>query len=1072
MKKSKKIVSLLLTLLLLLSTVPVMNLGLTVSAVTFDQLNADNVFLKQAGSTTCTLCSATMMLRRYSMLRGDSGWNTITESSVRNTAWAGSDGLYFSFSYSNSSVSSISVNHYSLPGGSANEAKIQEQLEKCPEGIVIYYEGSKPHAVLLTDYTNGTYYCADPAGGSPSGRIPLSSALRVTITNVTAYWKVTSPIVPGPTIDSELSPASLNNAISIQEGVYSIHSARDENMVVDISGDSKESGANIQVYQFLDNNVQKFRIKKRGDYYTIQSVYSDNWLDIKTPIGNRSNVQLYSSNTFNEENWFFEDAGNGYVAIRNYYGYYLDIAGDSAVNNANIQAYNTLESNSQKWRLIPDAPSSSISIPEGVYTIHSAWNENKVLDIASNSKASGANIQLFDFTASNFDVQRFRVAKCGKYYTIQSVYSNNWLDIATPITHRSNIQLFCSKANNEEKWFFEDAGNGYVNIRNYYGYYVDIAADSTENHANIQAFRTKYNNSQRWWLVPDNYTININANGGTATTSSFSAKYGNKSNLYSSFVQRTGGYKLKGWNLYRPADGKWHVAGVGWKTPAEISAGGYEKQVYVPNLSMTLDYSWIRSFSGLVSSISSFTFYAVWEECTHTWNSGAVIKEATANEEGIIRYTCTTCGDTKEVSIAALQPTGITADLTGVKKSYYVGEFLDVSGLELSAAYSDGTTETVTEGFTCTPSELNTSGTQTITVNYAGKTCTYEVNVKVEEPAPYWGDMNGDKHIDDSDAELINHFLKGYVELSDEQKCFADIDFNGRVNATDYTILLRYAKGYEPISTASKTAINLITTKSNYNTGDPLESENFQIVVSRTDGAVVSYTIADGFELSGYDPNKVGMQTISTTFRGIELSTTITVVRVEHTHTWNDGTITKAATCASTGEKTFTCNSCGTTMIETIAKNASNHTGGTEIQGAKEATCSEEGYTGNVYCNGCGAKLQTSTIIAKTEHTWDEGVVTKEATVSETGEITYTCTVCQATKKETIDKLVSEHISGDINGDDTVNNKDLTRLMKYLAGENVTVVTKALDVNGDGNINNKDLTRLMKYLAGEDVAIY
>ena len=63
-------------------------------------------------------------------------------------------------------------------------------------------------------------------------------------------------------------------------------------------------------------------------------------------------------------------------------------------------------------------------------------------------------------------------------------------------------------------------------------------------------------------------------------------------------------------------------------------------------------------------------------------------------------------------------------------------------------------------------------------------------------------------------------------------------------------------------------------------------------------------------------------------------------------------------------------------------------------------------------------------------------------------------------------------LAGDINGDGVVNNKDLTRLMKYLSGEDVYVVEKALDVNGDGSCNNKDLTRLMKYLAGEDVKIY
>ncbi len=64
------------------------------------------------------------------------------------------------------------------------------------------------------------------------------------------------------------------------------------------------------------------------------------------------------------------------------------------------------------------------------------------------------------------------------------------------------------------------------------------------------------------------------------------------------------------------------------------------------------------------------------------------------------------------------------------------------------------------------------------------------------------------------------------------------------------------------------------------------------------------------------------------------------------------------------------------------------------------------------------------------------------------------------------------HTPGDINGDGKVNNKDLNRLMKYLAGENVETVEAALDVNGDGKVNNKDLNRLMKHLAGENVEIH
>ena len=65
-----------------------------------------------------------------------------------------------------------------------------------------------------------------------------------------------------------------------------------------------------------------------------------------------------------------------------------------------------------------------------------------------------------------------------------------------------------------------------------------------------------------------------------------------------------------------------------------------------------------------------------------------------------------------------------------------------------------------------------------------------------------------------------------------------------------------------------------------------------------------------------------------------------------------------------------------------------------------------------------------------------------------------------------------DHIPGDINGDGSVNNKDLTRLFQYLSDWDVEVNEAALDVNGDGSVNNKDLTRLFQYLSDWDVEIF
>ena len=116
----------------------------------------------------------------------------------------------------------------------------------------------------------------------------------------------------------------------------------------------------------------------------------------------------------------------------------------------------------------------------------------------------------------------------------------------------------------------------------------------------------------------------------------------------------------------------------------------------------------------------------------------------------------------------------------------------------------------------------------------------------------------------------------------------------------------------------------------------------------------------------------------------------------------------------------------------------------TELRNAKEATCTEPGYTGDTYCKDCGEKIGTGTAIpakghtevideavaatcttpGKTEgkhcsvcneilvaqevipakgHSWDKGVITTSPTCNDAGVKTYTCTVCSETKTEVLD---------------------------------------------------------------------
>lgn len=123
-------------------------------------------------------------------------------------------------------------------------------------------------------------------------------------------------------------------------------------------------------------------------------------------------------------------------------------------------------------------------------------------------------------------------------------------------------------------------------------------------------------------------------------------------------------------------------------------------------------------------------------------------------------------------------------------------------------------------------------------------------------------------------------------------------------------------------------------------------------------------------------------------------------------HSWDNGKVTKEATCTEDGEKTYTCTVCNTTKTEVIPATGHQHK---EVRNAKKATCTEDGYTGDTYCTDCNTKLESGTVINKLGHTWDNGVITKEATETEEGVKTYTCKTCGETKTEKI-PVTSHHL--------------------------------------------------------------
>lgn len=112
-------------------------------------------------------------------------------------------------------------------------------------------------------------------------------------------------------------------------------------------------------------------------------------------------------------------------------------------------------------------------------------------------------------------------------------------------------------------------------------------------------------------------------------------------------------------------------------------------------------------------------------------------------------------------------------------------------------------------------------------------------------------------------------------------------------------------------------------------------------------------------------------------------------------HTWDEGVVTREATCSTNGIISYTCTVCGYVKQELTDKLA--HTPSTDW--------SSNGTYHYHKCEICDEAVDEHV------HTWNEGVVIEESTCSKKGSIQYACTVCGFEKIDSIPTLEHEFSS-------------------------------------------------------------
>ena len=487
------------------------------------------------------------------------------------------------------------------------------------------------------------------------------------------------------------------------------------------------------------------------------------------------------------------------------------------------------------------------------------------------------------------------------------------------------------------------------------------------------------------------FKVTLSFPGGTYTNRSGSRWQDSYSFTYTFTSLTDSNYLPFGGNMSKP-----DCSFVGWYTDED-----YTKRVEKLTINNTTD---------------NMILYAKWSDShTHSWDSGVVTKQPTCTEAGTKTYTCTSCGKTKTTEIAATghQHTEIRNKKEATCKAEgYTG---DTYCTDCETKVSSGQAipkidHTWDNGKVTTEATCEHTGVRTYTCSVCGET--------KEEETPKTDHTYDDGTVTKKPT-CIETGIKTYTCTVCQKTKTEEIPATGHQhteirNKKEATCI---ETGYTGDTYCKDCGTKLSSGEVISKKAHDYEVKDRQEPTCTTDGYVLSVCKVcgdekrEGLPATGHQHTEIRNKKEATCKEegytgdtyckdcGEKLSDGKTIAKTTE-HTWDGGKVTKAATCTEKGVKTYTCTVCGATKTEEIAATGHQHT---EVRNKVEATCTKEGYSGDVYCTDCGTKLSSGTEIARKAHEYEERE-RNEANCKRNGYILFVCKVCGDEKREVLPK--------------------------------------------------------------------
>lgn len=151
--------------------------------------------------------------------------------------------------------------------------------------------------------------------------------------------------------------------------------------------------------------------------------------------------------------------------------------------------------------------------------------------------------------------------------------------------------------------------------------------------------------------------------------------------------------------------------------------------IRVARLEVTHTPTKIRYFVGEAFDSTGLIITAYYNDNTSEQVTGYTLSSPDMSAYGSKTVTVTFDEKTVDFSILVVDITVIEIKTPPMKQEYLVGDALDSTGLTVLVKYTDGTSETITSGFTISELDSSSIGEKEITVSYKNHTDTFKVLV-------------------------------------------------------------------------------------------------------------------------------------------------------------------------------------------------------------------------------------------------------------------------------------------------------------------------------------------------------